>query len=146
MEFEKEFERDFMRRTLTLVKDYKGPYDATLLLNCLLGLLIVPKETSLKKIPTDSITDLNKWGISPDSIRNIGKKTKKNKNPDTLRGIVYNLRNSVAHFNFMPVDKNRVVKGFTFTNRSGFDAIIDVAQMRIFVEKLAAYLEQKFVD
>src|SRR4051794_33161821 len=36
------FEREFMKRTLTIVKEYQGEYDATLLLNCLLGLLIVP--------------------------------------------------------------------------------------------------------
>jgi HEPN family protein len=50
VQFEKQFERDFMRRTLKLVQDYQGPYDATLLLNCLLGLLIVTKETSLNSI------------------------------------------------------------------------------------------------
>ena len=65
MQFEKKFERDFMRRTLKLVQEYTGPYDATLLLNCLLGLLIVPKETSLDKIPTDPISKLKDWGISP---------------------------------------------------------------------------------
>jgi hypothetical protein len=50
VQFEKQFERDFMRRTLKLVQDYQGPYDATLLLNCVLGLLIVTKETSLNSI------------------------------------------------------------------------------------------------
>jgi hypothetical protein len=41
MENAQQFERDFMRRTLELVRSYRGPYDATDLLNCLLGLLIV---------------------------------------------------------------------------------------------------------
>lgn len=146
MEFEKEFERDFMQRTLALVKGYKGPYDATLLLNCLLGLLIVPKEASLDKIPTDPISDLKKWGISPGSINSRGKETVKNKYPDTLRGIVYNLRNSVAHFNFSPIHENRLVKGFKLSDRSGFDASIDVAEVRDFVEKLANHLEKQITE
>ena len=56
MEYRDEFERDFMLRTLDIIKDYQGKYDATLVINCLLGLLIVPRETSLyAKIPGDSI-------------------------------------------------------------------------------------------
>ena len=69
MEYDQEFERDFMRRTLELVRDYRGPYDATNLLNCLLGLLIVPKEKSLKKIPDEPVAELARWGISPQAIR-----------------------------------------------------------------------------
>src|SRR5262245_21614370 len=134
MEFEQEFERDFIRRTLTLVKDYKGPFDATLLLNCLLGLLIVPKEPSLDQIPADPVANLKNWGIAPSSIRSFGKQTDKNQHPQTLRGIVYNLRNAVAHFRFKPVHAARVVKGFTFTDASGFDATIEIAEMRDFVE------------
>ena len=41
--------------------------------------------------------------IFPSSIRSFGKKTSKNEYPNTLRGIVYNLRNSVAHFRFSSV-------------------------------------------
>lgn len=78
MEFGRKFERDFMQRTLTLVKEYKSPFDATLLVNCLLGLLIVPKETSLEQIPTDPISKLAKWSISPTSIKSFGKANEKN--------------------------------------------------------------------
>ncbi len=142
MEYSQEFERDFMRRTLTLVKQYKGPYDATLLLNCLLGLLIVPKETSIDRIPTDPISELGKWGISPASIKSFGKKTTKNQHPQTLRGIVWNLRNSVAHFRFRPIHKNRQVIALDFDDRSGFSASIKLDEVRVFVEKLAQHLEQ----
>jgi len=144
MEYEQEFERDFMRRTLSLVKDYKGPYDASLLLNCLLGLLIVPKEASLDKIPADPVANLKNWGITPSSIHSFGKQTDKNQHPKTLRGIVYNLRNAVAHFRFSPLHANRVVKGFAFTDKSGFDATIEIDEMREFVERLAKYLEAQY--
>jgi hypothetical protein len=142
MEYAEQFERDFMRRTLQLVQRYEGPHDATLLLNCLLGLLIVPKEASLDQIPLDPILELKKWGISPNSIRRCGKQNKANPQPETLRGVVHNLRNAVAHFRFSPQHQNGRVIGFAFEDDNGFDATIDVGEMRVFVERLAGHLEQ----
>ena len=73
MEYEPEFIRSFMKRTLAIARDYGGPFDATLLINCLLGLLIVPKETLIEKVPQEPFERLSEWGISPTSIRSIGK-------------------------------------------------------------------------
>ena len=142
MEYAEEFERDFMKRTLSLVQTYTGPHDATLLLNCLLGLLIVPKETALERIPTEPIASLANWGISPSSISVIAKQTNRNNQPDTLRGVVHSLRNSVAHFRFKPIHKNGTVEAFRFTDLSGFDATIPLEEMRQFVERLAKHLHE----
>lgn len=141
MEYAQEFERDFMRRTLQLVEQYEGPHDATLLLNCLLGLLIVPKEASLTRIPLDPVADLEKWGISPTSIRRCGRQNKANPNPETLRGVVHNLRNAVAHFRFSPQHRGGRVAAFDFEDDNGFEATVEIAEMRIFVERLARHLE-----
>lgn len=73
MEYAEQFELDFMRRTLEVLDTYRGEYDATILVNCLLGLLIVPKEKSFEKIPDSPIGDLSNWGISPSSIKRLGK-------------------------------------------------------------------------
>ena len=51
MSYNSNFERAFIERSLALVQEYKGPFDATLLLNCLLGLLVVPKKSCLAAIP-----------------------------------------------------------------------------------------------
>ena len=138
MEYEQQFERDFTRRTLDLVKQYKGPYDATLLLNCLLGLLIVPKEASLNRIPRDPLASLHNWGISSSSITSPGT------SPDAhnLQGLVRSLRNAVAHFRFRPLHKDGKVIAFQFDDRSGFAATIVLDEMRVFVERLAAHLEE----
>lgn len=141
MEYAPEFERDFMRRTLKLVQRYEGPHDATLLLNCLLGLLIVPKEASLARIPLDPVTELERWGISPTAIARCGRKNKANPQPETLRGVVHNLRNAVAHFRFSPQHHDGQVAAFEFDDDNGFEATIAVAEMRVFVEKLADHLE-----
>ena len=58
MSYNSDFERAFIERSLTLVQEYRGPFDATLLLNCLLGLLVVPKESCLAAIPQVPITEL----------------------------------------------------------------------------------------
>lgn len=44
-----QFRKVVHEHTLALVQEYKGGLDATLLINCLLGLLVVPKETVLQR-------------------------------------------------------------------------------------------------
>jgi hypothetical protein len=98
MEYEQEFELNFTQRTLEIVRDYDGPYDTTLLVNCFLGLLVVPKEKWIEKIPNDAINRLPDWGISPGSIKKFGKCRCGAPHPETLRQLVKSMRNSVAHF------------------------------------------------
>jgi len=137
-----DFEHSFMQHTLEIIREYKGDFDATILVNCLLGLLVIPKEKFLEAIPLDSISSFSEWGINPDSIKQIGKKTKKNKYPDTLRGFVYSLRNSVAHFRLNPIPATEEVHSFEFTDRDGFRAVIKLEEIRDFVERLADHLDK----
>lgn len=60
MSYLDDFEHSFMRRTLQIIKDYKGKYDATILVNCLLGLLVVPREKFLEALPTEPLSSLEK--------------------------------------------------------------------------------------
>ena len=143
MEYSEQFEREFMRRTLVLVKGYTGPHDATLLLNCLVGLLIVPKEKFLERIPSDPLQDLERWGISPSSIHAAAAVSKANPQPATLRGVVHSLRNSVCHSRFEPVHRNGEVEGFSYSDLSGFRAKVSLGELRLFVERLARHLEQE---
>jgi len=143
MEYEQEFHIDFMQRTLKVLQEYDGEYDATLLLNALLGLLIVPKESSFELIPPDPLEMLTSWGIKPDSIKKFGKCRCGAKHPETLRQLVKSLRNSVVHFRFTPIHKNRRCTGFEFDDRSGFKAEISLCEIRNLTAKLAKHLEQK---
>ena len=140
MSYNSDFERAFMDRSLVLVKQYEGPYDATLLLNCLLGLLVVPKELCLKSLPTDPIDDSRKWGISPDAIQ-LGA-------PITLQCLVRRLRNAVAHFHFKPDPDRGEVEAFDFWDkdpppraRVNFRARVKLSELREFVERLAEKLK-----
>ncbi len=140
MSFNSDFEREFMQRSLSLVQGYRGPHDATLLLNCLLGLLIVPKENCIKSIPNQPISELTDWGISPAAIVNLGKSRGDDDNAETLRGLVWRLRNAVAHFRFRPYPVSGEVEGFYFSDESGFNAKVPISDLRTFVEKLAGKL------
>ena len=157
MSYNSDFERDFIQRSLDLVKEYKGSRDATLLLNCLLGLVVVPNETCLGKLPKDRIDDSGKWGISPDAIQCWGSWDKADgksqcencdwplqngrKNPTTLRTLVKHLRNAVTHFRFRPISERGEVKAFHFCDRSGFRAEVELSELREFVERLAKKLK-----
>ena len=132
------FERAFMKHTLAILRRYRGEFDATLLLNCLLGLLIVPRESCLNSIPEDPVSELPKWGISPSSIEHFGNR----ENASTLRGLVHSLRNSVAHFRFEPIPKEGDVTAFRFHDANGFAATIDLKEMRDFVERLSEHIHQ----
>lgn len=141
MSYNSDFESAFIERSLAIVQDYRGPFDATLLLNCLLGLLVVPKESCLAKIPLVPIAELEEWGIHPSAIKSFGKSKGENDNPQNLRGLVWRLRNSVAHFRFKPVPENGEVEGFNFKDQSGFEATVPLVELRVFVERLALHIK-----
>ena len=144
MSYLSDFERSFSDHTLKLVRDYRGPFDATLLVNCLLGLLIVPKETVLEAIPATPLAELPKWGICESSIKHPGRATKTNPHPETLRGLVANLRHSVAHFRIKPVPASGSdVHSFEYINDAGLHAVISVEEMRSFVERLSEHLSKQ---
>src|SRR4030067_3602426 len=95
------FERDFIVRTLRIVEQYdeciKGheKYEVTLLINCLLGLLILPKERCYVNIPKNKLSDLIDWGLTQENIISWGSRSN-NINPDhyeTLLEVEHKIRN-----------------------------------------------------
>lgn len=141
MSYNSDFEHAFISRSLKLVQDYKGPFDATLLLNCLLGLLVVPKESCLMAIPPDPIDKLENWGINPKAIKNFGSSKGTDDDARNLRGLVWRLRNAVAHFRFEPVPLKGEVTAFRFHDKNKFEAIVPLEELRVFVENLALHIK-----
>ena len=142
MSYLNKFEHSFMQHTLEIVRAYDGQFNASVLINCLLGLLVVPMELSLSAIPLDPLSELSLWGINPDSIKNVGRITRGNPQPGTIRGLVINLRHSVAHFKLEPVPRIGEVHSFEFSNRDGLNATISLKELGAFVIKLADYLDK----
>lgn len=140
MSYLSDFEKSFIDHTLRLVESYGGKFDTTLMVNCLLGLLVLPKEQFLEHIPDEPLSELKKWGIDPASIIDHGRSTKANPYPGTLRGLVTNLRHAVAHFNIKPIPATEEVQHFEYTNESGLHAKLSIAEMRSFVKSLSTHL------
>jgi len=98
-----DFEQDFIMRTMMLIQQYydeivpkKSFYEQfnyTLLINCLFGLIVMPKERAMSAIPTTRLTAefKAKMGIQQSNL------------PDsatTLRELIVKMRHSVAHCDF----------------------------------------------
>lgn len=96
-----DFESDFVQRTIRLIEQYnqlvdelpfKEQLNYTLTINCLLGLIVMPKERVISYIPNDLITPeykQNELGFI-DSTIGIG--------INRLGDFIHQLRNSIAHF------------------------------------------------
>ncbi len=147
----KVFDVDFIKRSLEIIQQYDkyvmshvdvaSQYEVTLLINCLLGLLILPKERQRHKIPDLPLVDLPDWGILTDHITKPGKdcagKPRKAECLTVLE-LVTDLRHSVAHILFRPLGDGKDITRLKFrTDRSKIELNVPVKDLRIFVEKLA---------
>jgi len=143
MEYEHKFTKSFMSRTLEIVNKYDGPYDATLLINCLLGLLVLPKENLLDKLPDVPFGQFSLWGIQPNSIKNHGRCDYGHHHELNLRQLIRRMRNAVSHFRVEPFPKSGgSVQGFEFKDQNGFHTKLTLKELKEFVIKLSKYLQQ----
>ena len=143
MEYESEFAKSFMIRTLSIVQNYDGEYDATLLINCLLGLLVLPKETLLNKIRETSQDSLDHWGIGKASIIKAGKCDHGHTHELNAWQLIRRLRNAVAHFKVTPFPSKGNVKGFEFKDRNQFHAKLTLLEIKDFVICLSKHLNKE---
>lgn len=151
-------ERDFIDRTFKIIEQYdqyivsqtnqEEKYEVTLLINCLLGLLIIPNEKLFNAVPPLPIDQLTDWGLQSNFVHEWGKRPLKEiklKVADwyTLVELVYQLRNSVAHTRFKPTGDGKDILEIEFTDRNGFRASIPIKNLRAFVFNLAATVKPK---
>ncbi len=143
---------DFTKRTLELVKQYKGDYEATLLVNCLLALLMdwsgflemryvlrEDKQPPSKWKPFMSCVE--EWGTY---TAKSGDRTIEKPRPQNFMCLIRSIRNSLIRFHFEPIYKGKRVKGFCFRNENGFAVNFTNAKMREFAETLAPIAEKAF--
>ncbi|KAA6321365.1 hypothetical protein EZS27_028975 [termite gut metagenome] len=146
---------DFITRTKEIIKQYERgqipkeeKYEITLLLNCLVGLLIIPQQKWYKELPTEIISE-RIWGIDPDNISAQCKSGKKQKK--TVKNIATHLRNSIAHYSFGmckgssgKIDK---IKFEDFTNNdktvNTFETEMSIDSLRKFTDKLTEFALSK---
>jgi len=131
-----DFNKDFIKRTIEIIQSYnsiKGEkYEVTLLINCLTGLLVLPREKYYAQIPDDNLKDLEGWGINIGHIKEVNCPICGYK----LNNIVRHMRNSIAHMHVDALnEKGKIIK-LRFKD-SGFKAEIPINALEEFVKKLA---------
>ncbi len=146
MEYEKQTHVAFINRTLQLLTQYqtlirgKVPkseqYEVTLLINCLLGLLIVPNERCFSNIPVLQLKDLKDWGILPEYLQDSTTQVL------NLRQLVRCLRNTTAHGGVTPIGNGSEITALSFEDENGFKATIPVGQLEHFALTLASAVNE----
>jgi hypothetical protein len=156
----KKQEHDFIIRTKEIIKQYddfikKGNvvnedkiYDTTLLLNCFVGLLILPQQVWYNYLPSEDLC-IEEWGLNPENISLI----KEDKNI-SVKNVVRHLRNSVSHYYFKAFSNDDKdishIKFSDYTNTknpiSTFEARIPVSEVRDFVSKFSSYMINKMTE
>jgi hypothetical protein len=118
----KDLEYEFVERSLALIEQYnnisselefKKQYNHTLLINCLLGLIVLPKERIITYIPNDRLTlEIRKRiGLENSIIHD---------EINTLRDLIIKLRHAVAHFNIKVIsnDDDFLIDEIVFMDRN----------------------------
>lgn len=139
-----QFEREFMDRTNQILAEYRGKYNATLLLNSMVGLLIIPRERLLRFLPKEPLSASTNWGIPSNAIICVERGQGKELGDRSICWFVIKLRNAVAHFHVLPLHESGEVVGFEFWDRSGFRAQLSLLEMRQFLNTVSQHLEDEW--
>ena len=106
------FDIQFIERTKKIIENYKGTYNITLLLNCLLGLIVLPSEFYKRKSRNFFDVEIDKIQEIQDLTENIlFNPTKRKKNTwvedkRSLKNLIKKIRNGVSHQQIECVDEN----------------------------------------
>ena len=128
---------EFIKRTLKIINQYEDfveknndvpsqeKFEITLLINCLLGLLIFPKELYEDRLRPISKTQLEKWGFQLSFIKKWGEK---GENQQDLFYIIRRLRNSIAHVSIRVGKEGKEIVFIEFkdTNPENLEDIFEV--------------------
>lgn len=113
-----DFESDFVSRTIELIDQYsllisdhpfEKQFNYTLTLNCLLGLIVMPKERVIRYIPNIRLTESFKRDMGLIESILPGANT-------TLKELIIKMRHSVAHFDISieSIDERNLVDYISF--------------------------------
>ncbi|MCJ7650530.1 MAG: HEPN family nuclease [Candidatus Lokiarchaeota archaeon] len=145
------FETEFVNRTINILEEYKGPHSFSNLINCTLGLIILPYENI-------SVSDI--WEVEIDKIDFLKGVYIKIFNPiskirrgepiydkKTLFTFLKKLRNGLAHQNIIPINNNGKLEKVEIFNKyfefGDLRVVFTENQLRKFALGIArAYLDE----
>ena len=121
-------ELDFIERTIRLIGqytsmiqglDFDDQLNYTLTINCLLGLIVMPKERVITYVPKEPINaeSLQRMGLEKSTIDNSIR---------NLQELIQNLRHAIAHFDIevISVCDNNLVDFIEFKGSGNQPAVI----------------------
>lgn len=145
----KNINHDFIERTMNLVSQYESilhkypfekQYNYTLLLNCLLGIIVMPKEHLFSHIPNHRLTSVVKkeMGLNKSVINT------KNK---TIRDLIIDLRNSIAHFDFeiRSNDDNFLIDNIVFRDNKTEIAVFKSNELLPFLRYYSDWIKSNLI-
>lgn len=127
-------EKDFVLRTLHILENYDGPYGVTLLINCMLGLLVLPKEKDYNNISDRDHIHFSDLGIAKEDIASWGNIAEGDR---TAARFIRCLRNSVAHLQIESISEDGEIEGLRFCDHCGFEAVFPINKLKKFLIKLS---------
>ena len=103
-------EFDFITRTKKIIEQYKNceldeKFEVTLLINCCVGLLMVPQQHWYESLPSHIVSE--EWGITQADISI-------STNEKNIANVARHLRNSISHYRFEQYG-NSEIEGFEFS-------------------------------
>lgn len=150
---------DFLSRTIKLVNEYDGKWDATMFMNACVGLLFIATEKYSDKIGSLDTTEFFKDLIDTTNI-NICRKYNRSKRiykeeEKNLLNVSRHIRNSIAHCNFEMTKGNKnIVSSIKFQDfyervtpksrkdKKTFEFEISMSDFRKLIMKLATTISE----
>ncbi len=134
----KNIEKEFVQHTLQIMQDYDGPFGVTLLVNCLLGLIVLPKERNFTYIVERDNLQFQDLGIEDGDIRSWGKFGEEQQ---TVARFLQCMRNSIAHIHIESTSEAGEIDSLLFIDKSGFEASLSIEKIKEMVTKLAEKIQ-----
>ncbi len=135
---QKNIEKEFVQHTLQIMQDYDGPFGVTLLVNCLLGLIVLPKERNFTYIVERDNLQFQDLGIEEGDIRSWGRFKEEQQ---TVARFLQCMRNSIAHIHIESISEAGEIDSLRFIDKSGFEASLSIEKIKEIVTKLAEKIQ-----
>ncbi len=127
------FPTDFIKRTREIIDSYSGKRDVTNLINCCLGLIIIPTQKFHTDIPaTNAKDDIEDLGIDHEKISILAD------NDYSLSTIIRHIRNGLSHGRIEQRTENRVITGLRIHDKLNDSAPENFA-IELTVEEFKAF-------
>ncbi len=151
------FDIEFIKRTTSVIEEYDGKFNVTLLVNCLLGLLILPHEYYNKKNYSFLEEDIEKIPeikniIVPEKLTfNPTKKKNGEIVPDrkSLKILLNKIRNGIAHQNIEAINQDDNWSGVSIWNcyplkSNNIDMKIELTSREL--KDFALFISNKYIE